>query len=233
MGQQVAEREGRILVVDDEPGITEMLRLIFTQMGFEVLCAPDGESGLATAFSSSPDLILLDVRLPKLDGFTVCQRICERQRTPIILLTACNDEAEKIYGLEIGADDYVTKPFSVSELVARVHSQLRRNKARRDEGLISLSESLLIDTQRFEVRKDGEQVTLTPREFQVLLYLARHRGQLISRERLLEAVWGYDYFGGVRVVDVTIRRLRAKIEEDPSHPHLIRTRRGVGYAIEA
>ncbi|MCR3920968.1 MAG: response regulator transcription factor [Firmicutes bacterium] len=221
----------KILVVDDEKPIAEILRYNLEQDGYEVAVAYDGEEALAQARKLHPDLILLDIMLPKKDGFAVCREIRRLSNVPIIMLTAKDTELDKVLGLELGADDYVTKPFSAREVVARVKALLRRVIALKEDALgeVLACQDLQVDTGRMEVMKDGHMVELTYREYLLLTYLMRHAGFVISREKLLEEVWGYDFYGDERTVDVTIRRLREKIELKPSEPSYILTKRGAGY----
>lgn len=236
--------QGKILVVDDEKPIADILKFNLEKEGYEVICAFDGEEAVRMAFEANPDLILLDLMLPVKDGMDVCREVRSRMSTPIIMLTAKDTEIDKVLGLELGADDYVTKPFGTRELLARVKAQLRRQRhlgARQEEageqapleaepqGLKLFN--LFIDIDMYEVYKNGQPVDLTHREFELLYYLARNSGKVMTREHLLQAVWGYEYFGDVRTVDVTIRRLREKIEDDPSKPEMILTRRGLGYMM--
>ncbi len=221
-----------ILVVDDEAPIVEILKFNLTKSGYRVLAAYDGEEGYRLATSEKPDLILLDVMLPKMDGFEVCKKIREKHSTPIIMLTARDEEVDKVLGLELGADDYITKPFSVRELLARVKANIRRTAAdmqTEGEGDVITFENLIIDPARYEVSKDGSVIDLTLREFELLKFLAQQPGKIFTREILLEKVWGYEYFGDVRTVDVTVRRLREKVEDNPAAPNFIITKRGVGY----
>ncbi|MBR0471023.1 MAG: response regulator transcription factor, partial [Clostridia bacterium] len=201
------------------------------------LSALDGLKGLEMALTENPDLILLDVMLPGLDGWEVCKKVREQSQVPIIMLTAREDEVDKVLGLELGADDYITKPYSMRELAARVKANLRRSaanvtaaqdKAPENQDTI-LSGDLSINVDRYEVSKNGEVIDITLREFELLKFLAQQPGKIFSREKLLENVWGYEYYGDVRTVDVTVRRLREKIEDDPSMPKYIITKRGVGY----
>jgi two-component system response regulator VicR len=221
---------GTILVVDDEKPIAEILRYHLIQEGYEVSLAFDGEDALKQAQSMQPDLILLDIMLPKKDGFEVCREIRLFSNVPIIMLTAKDTELDKVLGLELGADDYVTKPFSAREVLARVKANLRRTAQQQEMQTEILScQDLQVDTGRMEVRQAGQLVELTYREYLLLTYLMRHAGYVINRETLLEKVWGYDFYGDERTVDVTIRRLREKIEPKPSEPRYILTKRGVGY----
>lgn len=224
----------KILVVDDEKPIADILQFNLEKEGYEVVCAYDGEEAIDLAESEEPDLVLLDIMLPKKDGNEVCREIRKTQTMPIIMLTAKDSEIDKVLGLELGADDYVTKPFSNRELIARVKANLRRQQVPDDTVKTTkdiVIENLTIHPDAYAVSLDGEQVDLTHREYELLHYLARHMGQVMTREHLLETVWGYDYFGDVRTVDVTVRRLREKIEENPSNPTWIITRRGVGYYL--
>ncbi|MBS4021156.1 MAG: response regulator transcription factor [Dethiobacter sp.] len=222
----------KILVVDDEKPIAEILRYNLEQEGFSVVVAYDGEEALHQMRREQPDLVLLDIMMPKKDGFTVCREIRAISNVPIIMLTAKDTELDKVLGLELGADDYVTKPFSSREVVARVKAQLRRLAAgEKETGERLACQDLVVDTGRMEVYKGGAGIDLTYREYLLLVFLMRHAGYVIRREKLLEEVWGYDFYGDERTVDVTIRRLREKIEEDPSQPRYLKTKRGVGYFI--
>lgn len=223
---------GKILVVDDEKPIAEILRYNLEQEGFSVALAFDGNEAVLQTQTQRPDLVLLDIMLPKKDGFAVCREIRRISNVPIIMLTAKDTELDKVLGLELGADDYVTKPFSAREVVARVKAQLRRTQAQeRKAGDVLTCQELQVDTGRMEVTKKGESIDLTYREYLLLVYLMSHAGYVISREKLLEEVWGYDFYGDERTVDVTIRRLREKIEENPSQPRYLLTKRGAGYLI--
>lgn len=220
-----------ILVVEDEKPIVDILKFNLVKNGYKVIEAYDGDEGLKLAMSKEPDLILLDVMLPGLDGFGVCRRVREKSNVPIIMLTAREEEVDKVLGLELGADDYITKPFSIRELLARVKANLRRTGSE-DSAFgsdILRIDNLAIDSSRYEVVKNDEVIDLTLREFELVKFLAEQQGRIFSRETLLEKVWGYDYYGDVRTVDVTIRRLREKIEDDPANPSYIITKRGVGY----
>jgi len=223
----------KILIVDDEKNIVDILRFNLMKEGFSTIEANDGEKALQSALSENPDLILLDVMLPKMDGFTVCRKIRESMSVPIIMITAKEEEVDKVLGLELGADDYITKPFSTRELMARIKANLRRSSSSDDllkkQGTIIRYGDLEIDTERYEVKRNNEVIDLTLREFELVKFLALQNGQIFSRENLLEKVWGYEYYGDVRTVDVTVRRVREKIERDPSSPCYIMTKRGVGY----
>ncbi|MEW8977833.1 MAG: winged helix-turn-helix domain-containing protein [Symbiobacterium sp.] len=229
----------RILVVDDERPIAEILKFSFEREGFEVEMAFDGEEAVAKARAIPFQLVILDIMLPKLDGFSVCREIRSFSSVPILMLTAKEAEVDKVLGLELGADDYVTKPFSPRELIARVRAILRRtrqseavagHKGAADE--ILREGDITINLTSYEVRKGDRVLELTPREFELLRFLMSHPGQVFSREALLEEVWGYDYYGDVRTVDVTVARLREKLEENSARPEYIKTRRGVGYYFQ-
>ncbi|SFE63076.1 response regulator YycF [Alteribacillus iranensis] len=226
----------KILVVDDEQPIADILEFNLKKEGFQVDVAYDGSEALKRVEESVPDLVLLDIMLPQKDGMEVCREIRKNHDMPIIMLTAKDAEIDKVLGLELGADDYVTKPFSTRELIARVKANLRRLQAVPEENQSKQKQievgDLLIDPDAYLVSKRGEPVDLTHREFELIHYLARHIGQVMTREHLLQAVWGYDYFGDVRTVDVTVRRLREKVEDNPSYPTWIVTRRGVGYYLK-
>lgn len=225
----------KILVVDDETSISKIIAFNLKKEGYEVLIADDGESGLDLALTESPDLILLDIMMPKMDGYEVCRKVREKSDVPIIMLTARADEVDKVTGLETGADDYVTKPFGNRELMARVKAHLRRSssisssKDSDKEANVQEFGEISIDFDRYEVYKRGELINLTLREYELLKFLAEKQPQIFTREILLEKVWGYEYYGDVRAVDVTIRRLREKIEDDAGKPRFIMTKRGIGY----
>ena len=224
----------KILVVDDEASIVTMLAYNLKKEGYDVVTAEDGEVALEKFESEKPDLLLLDIMMPKMDGYEVCRKIREKSNVPIIMLTARADEVDKVVGLEMGADDYVTKPFGNRELIARVKANLRRSDIapvtnNEKDGNNQVYGDVNIDFDRYEVTKRGEVINLTLREFELLTFLATQTPTIFTRENLLEKVWGYEYFGDVRAVDVTIRRLREKIEDDPSKPKYIVTKRGVGY----
>ncbi len=219
-----------ILVVEDEQDIATIIDFNLKRSGFDTLMAYDGSTGLKLALENAPDLILLDVMLPGMDGFEICRRVREKSQVPIIMLTAREEESDKILGLELGADDYVTKPFSNRELIARIKANMRRFSAaevpqeKTDAGVgLSISEE---DTA---VYKDGKPIDLSVREFDILSYLAAEPGRVVSREELMEKVWGFEYYGDLRAVDVAIRRLREKIEDEPAQPKYIITKRGLGY----
>lgn len=228
----------KILIVDDEKNIVDIIAFNLKKEGYQVIKAADGEEGVKKAMEENPDLILLDIMMPKMDGYEACKKIREKKNTPIIMLTARAEELDKVLGLELGADDYVTKPFGVRELMARVKANLRKTALREEPAVEEKPAAegnfgrLDLNPDRYEVRKDGKIIDLTLREFELLKFLSAQKGQVFSRETLLEKVWGYEYFGDVRTVDVTIRRLREKIEDDPGKPAYILTKRGVGYYFD-
>lgn len=225
----------RILVVDDEINIVELIKFSLEQKGYEVITAYDGNEAKALINSEELDLVLLDLMLPGIDGFELCNYIRKTKRhkdLPVIMITARNHEKDKYDGFEYGADDYVTKPFSVKELVQRVRAVLRRSLGdKMDDSKINLY-NLTIDMENYTLLKDGEKVELTLKEFELLKVLIQNKGKVISRDMLLDKVWGYDYFGETRTVDVHIRHLRKKLEEDDKNPKIIETIRGVGYKID-
>jgi two-component system response regulator VicR len=223
----------KVLVIEDEKSISDIVKLNLQKEGYEVITAYDGEEGLNKALNLNPDLILLDVMLPKKDGFSVLRALRAVNKIPIIMLTAKEEEVDKVLGLEMGADDYITKPFGMRELLARVKVSLRRI-----EDTIELSHKLddvlisgevEIDFIKYEVRKRTDVIDFTKREFELIKFLALQANQVFSREQLLKDVWGYEYFGDIRTVDVTMRRMREKLEDDSSNPHYLMTKRGVGY----
>lgn len=218
----------RILLVDDEPLIIKGLKYTLEQDGYETESAFDGEEALSKFFASEFDLVLLDVMLPKMDGITVCQRIREHSNVPIIMLTAKGEDMDKILGLEYGADDYMTKPFNILEVKARIKTIMRRMNSVESHGIIKIHDMEINSTNRV-VTLRGKEVRLTAKEFDFLYMFATNRGRVFSREQMLETVWKYDYTGDARTVDVHIRRLREKIESDPAHPEYIYTKWGVGY----
>lgn len=222
----------KILIIEDEKHIVDILKYNLEKEGLLTITANDGEKGLDLALNSKPDLVLLDLMLPKIDGFTVCRKIREVSAVPIIMLTAKEEEVDKVLGLELGADDYMTKPFSQRELMARVKANLRRlnfNDLPPSQGSMITIGDIQIDADRYEIKRGGEVIELTLREFELVKFLAIHKGQIFSRENLLEKVWGYEYYGDVRTVDVTVRRVREKLERDPGNANYILTKRGVGY----
>jgi DNA-binding response OmpR family regulator len=235
------ERKESILVVEDDLTLLETLEYNLTAEGYEIHTAADGLTALEAARREQPDLIVLDLMLPTLDGFEVCRILRREMSVPILMLTARVDEVDRVVGLEMGADDYLTKPFSMRELVARVKALLRRVRLIREElaGEQARGEpdrlvfgDLEVDLDRRDVLVRGESVRLKPQEYELLVFLARHPGMALSRDLLLERVWGWDYVGGSRTVDVHVRWLREKIEEDPANPERIVTVRGVGYCFE-
>ena len=234
------QKKKRILIVEDERDIAEILKYNVEKQGYEAEVANDGEKGLALGLSGTFDLILLDVMLPKVDGFEICRRVRSRLETPIIMLTAREEENDKILGLDLGADDYMTKPFSLGELISRIKANIRRYSGEtvvrtvgaEDDGKIVLDE-LEIDTNAYSVKKNGEEISLSKQQYELLVFLARNRGKKYRQDALLEAVWGYDdYYGDVRTVDVTVARLRKQIEDNPSEPKFIKNKRGMGYYID-
>jgi two-component system, OmpR family, response regulator MtrA len=221
----------RILLVEDDPSIREVTGLGLTRAGFRVTSTGDGREGLQRARRDAFELVLLDVMLPSLDGFEVCREIRKNSTIPIIMLTARSEPTDVVVGLELGADDYVTKPFELSELVARVRAVLRRARSEREDPVIEVG-SLRIDPSGFSARRADKELSLTATEFRLLLELARHAGQVLTREQLLRRVWNYDYLGDSRLVDVAVQRLRAKLHDDAVSPRVITTVRGVGYRLE-
>lgn len=225
----------RILVVEDEPSIVTLLTYNLEQAGFQVLTAEDGNQGFHLALDEKPDFIILDIMLPGMDGIEICKKLRqEKVKTPILMLTARDDELDKVLGLEIGADDYMTKPFSPRELVARMKAIMRRinieNEA--DEDDVIVIGDLLINKSRHIVQLNGKLLELTPKEFELLLFFAKHRGKVLSRDQLLNGVWDFEYDGDTRIVDVHVSHLREKIEDDPKKPQYIKTIRGFGYKLE-
>ena len=221
----------RVLLVEDDASIREVAKLGLEQAGFRVTTAPDGREGLLHFRQSPFDLVVLDVMLPHLDGYEVCRQIRAESRVPIIMLSAKSDTVDVVVGLELGADDYVTKPFEMAELVARARAAIRRSSAEPEEPVIERGE-LEIDPGAFVARRSGTELNLTATEFKLLLELARRPGQVFTRELLLQQVWGYDYLGDSRLVDVAVQRLRAKVEADSKEPQMIKTVRGVGYRFD-
>jgi len=232
------DRMAIVLVVEDDPAILDTVAYSLGREGYEVLTASDGVAALRAVRDSEPDLILLDLMLPRMSGLDVCRLVRAESSTPILMLTALNTEAEKVAGLQLGADDYVTKPFSMRELMARVQAMLRRDRLSREAaepGILAGARleagDIVLDVVSHEVTRGGEQVALRPKEFDLLEYLMRHPNQVLSRERILDSVWGYTYTGETRTVDVHVRWLREKLEAEPSRPQHILTVRGVGYKI--
>lgn len=228
----------RILMVDDEQSIRELVRFNLEKAGFLVQCSEDGLKALQSILEDPPDLVVLDLMLPGMDGLEICRELRREEKTqmlPIIMLTARAEEIDRVVGLEIGADDYLTKPFSPRELVARVKSLLRRsrnNNSLEDKGLPIVRGSLKIYPERHEALLEEESLELTPKEFQLLTQLAGNPGKVFTREYLLETIWGYEFAGDTRTVDVHIRHLRKKLEKDPGQPELIETIRGIGYRFK-
>jgi DNA-binding response OmpR family regulator len=223
----------RVLVVEDEAIVAEVVERFLRREGYETLVVGDGQQALSALGNFIPDLIVLDLMLPELDGLEVCRQVRARAETPIIMLTARGDEADKVLGLGLGADDYVTKPFSPRELAARVQAVLRRVKSLPGNDAETLRfGSLRMNARTRVVEQEGVDLRLTAREFDLLLFLARHAGQVFSREHLMDAVWDYDFAGDAGTVTVHMRRLREKIEEDPSRPRFLKTVWGVGYKFE-
>ena len=230
----------KILIVDDEKPISDIIKFNMTREGYEVVTAFDGREALEVFEAEMPDIVILDWMLPEIDGLEVARNIRKTSNVPILMLSAKDSEFDKVIGLEIGADDYVTKPFSNRELQARVKALLRRSELSETQvdievpgGKEMVIGDLVILPDAFVAKEHGKELDLTHREFELLHHLANHLGRVMTRDHLLETVWGYDYFGDVRTVDVTIRRLREKIEDIPSRPEYILTRRGVGYYIKA
>lgn len=224
----------KVLVVDDDRRVLDLLATYLKKSGYQPITSTDGETGLMEYRRQRPDLVILDVMMPGMDGWAVCRQIRQESSTPVIMLTAKGEEVDKVLGLELGADDYVTKPFSPRELIARVKAVLRRAKSgnRMRENTRLEWPGLTIDPVSREVKVGGNPVKLAPKEFDLLLYMARHPGQVFTREQLYDSVWGYDYYGGVRTVDVHITRLRNKIEAEPRQPRYLITVWGVGYKFE-
>ena len=221
----------KILVVEDEKAIADILVFNLQREGYSTMVAYDGAEGLRAALKEAPDLILLDVMLPEMDGFAVLGHIREKQDTPIIMLTAREEETDKVLGLELGADDYITKPFSMRELMARVKANMRRTLSgeERAKPAVPSGGGLRISRDNGMVYKNGRALELSAREFDILCYLSASPGHVFSREELMEHVWGYEYYGDLRAVDVAIRRLREKVEDQPASPRYIMTKRGMGY----
>ena len=220
-----------VLVVDDEPTLVATLKYNLEREGYRVLTAGDGGAALETARSERPDLLILDLMLPVMDGIEVCRALRRDMKLPILMLTAKTDEVDKVIGLEIGADDYVTKPFGMRELLARVRALLRRSESASESEQIRTGD-LLIDLKRREIQRAGATLELKPKELELLIFFARNKGRAFTREQLLRDVWGYDFLGDSRTVDVHVRWLRQKIEAEPAKPLRLITVRGVGYRFE-
>jgi DNA-binding response OmpR family regulator len=222
----------KILLVDDEPTLVATVKYNLEREGYQVVTAGDGESGLSLARTERPDLVILDLMLPGLDGFEVCRILRREMTAPILMLTAKTDEVDKVVGLELGADDYVTKPFSMRELLARVRALLRRAETPPAEAEVLSAGDLQVDLARREALRRGQALVLKPKEFDLLVFLLRNRGRAFTREQLLDQVWGYDFAGDTRTVDVHVSWLRQKIEDEPAKPTRLITMRGVGYRFE-
>ncbi len=226
----------KILIVEDEKAIADIVAFNLVREGYETNVVYDGDEGLKQALSGEYELMLLDVMLPGIDGFEVCRRLREVSAMPVIMLTAREEETDKVFGLEIGADDYITKPFSMRELLARIRANLRRNATNPDivqtkSGADITIGELTVHFDAHEVRKNGEPLMLTAREYDIIAYMAARPDTVISREELMSKVWGYDYYGDLRTVDVAMRRLREKVETTPAEPEYIITRRNMGYLL--
>jgi DNA-binding response OmpR family regulator len=242
------QNQPTILVVDDEKTLRDMLDYNLRREGYRVLTASEGNEAIRLAHQERPDLIILDIMLPGMSGYDVCRAVRKESTVPILMLSAREDEIDKVLGLELGADDYLTKPFSLRELLARVHAMLRRSEMLRSQALpqpygtarqpgqsapnVLAIGDLTIDQSRRTVSRDGQAIDLKPKEFDLLAFLAAHPGHVFSRDALLDQVWGYDFVGGTRTVDVHIRWLRTKLEHDPANPELLRTVYGVGYKLD-
>ena len=227
----------KVLIVDDEKAIVDILDFNLRKEGYDTACAYDGPEGLRMAREENPDLMLLDVMLPGMDGFSVCRALrAEGSDLPIIMITAREEETDKVFGLENGADDYITKPFSMRELLARVKANMRRSAAaapaaESEPEDVLIIRALRIDLGRHTVSKDGQELDLTQREYELIRFLAQTPGKIVSRQELMSEVWQYEYFGDLRAVDVAVRRLREKLEDDPANPEYVLTKRGVGYYL--
>ena len=227
----------KVLIVDDEKAIVDILEFNLRKEGYETLCAYDGPEGARMAREENPDLMLLDVMLPGMDGFEVCRALrSEGSDLPIIMITAREEETDKVFGLENGADDYITKPFSMRELLARVKANMRRTAsaapaAETEPENVLVIRALRIDLSRHTVSKNGAELDLTQREYELIRFLAQTPGKIVSRQELMSEVWQYEYFGDLRAVDVAVRRLREKLEDDPANPDYVLTKRGVGYYL--
>jgi DNA-binding response OmpR family regulator len=222
----------KILVVDDEPTLVATVRYNLEREGYQVVTAADGESGLSLARAERPDLIVLDLMLPGLDGLEVCRILRREMTAPILMLTAKTDEVDKVVGLELGADDYVTKPFSMRELLARVRALLRRAETPPAEAKVLIAGDLQVDLGKRAASRQGQPLSLKPKELELLVFFLRNRGRAFTREQLLNQIWGYDFVGDTRTVDVHVSWLRQKIEDEPAKPTRLITIRGVGYRFE-
>ena len=217
-----------VLVADDEKSIADIIAYNLKKENYEPVCAYDGQEAFDLFKAKNPDLLIVDVMMPKINGFDLCKRIRELSDVPIIMLTARIEEIDKVFGLENGADDYVTKPFGINELMARVKANLRRIDNSIESDIVSYGK-IRIDFNRYQVFNNGKMIILTPKEFDLLKFLAMNANKVFTREELLKKVWAYEYYGDMRTVDVTIRRLRLKLEENPESPQIVATKRGVGY----
>jgi two-component system response regulator MtrA len=229
MAQSVTEPSAHVLIVDDDSNLAEMMGIALTQAGFSITVCGDGPSALEAFARVNPDLVLLDLMLPGIDGIEVCRRIREVSGTPIVMITAKNDDADVVTGLEMGADDYIVKPCATNILIARVRARLRPTPASLMADATYAVEDITIDTMAHRVMRDGRDISLTPLEFTLLVTLASQPHRVLSREELLEQVWGYQYKADTRLVNVHVQRLRSKVEHDPDDPRIVRTVRGVGY----
>ncbi|MCL6643454.1 MAG: response regulator transcription factor [Dehalococcoidia bacterium] len=230
-----SERHTKVLVVEDEESLLFTLAHNLKREGYQVLTAARGDDGLRLAREKQPDLIVLDVMLPGIDGIQVCRMLRRDSDVPIIMLTALGGEGDRVAGLDTGADDYMAKPFGMRELMARVRALLRRSGPRAQPDLgpsVIVSGDLALDRERREVMRNGRVLRMKPKEFELLLFFAQHPGKVFTREQILDEVWGYDFYGGPRTVDVHVRWLRQKIEDDPANPARLRTIRGSGYLFE-
>lgn len=221
-----------ILIIEDEKGIVDLISFNLKREGYEIVEAYDGKTGLDMALSGKADLVLLDVMLPVMDGFEVLRRIRERSALPVIMVTAREEERDKILGLDTGADDYITKPFSVKELAARVKANIRRTTVFKASGAGASYGPFTVDLSLQSISKDGRPLELTQREYDIICYFLKSPSRVVSREELMEKVWGYDYYGDLRAVDVAMRRLREKLEDDPAEPKYLMTKRGAGYYLQ-
>ncbi len=226
--------QGKILVVDDEPSMVDIIRFNLEREGFTVVCGYNGREALEKFETEAPDLLLLDVMMPVLDGLEVCRKIRETSNVPVLMLTARAEELDKVVGLEFGADDYITKPFSMRELMARVRTNLRRSAAYAAAAEATRSRELsfgplMLEPERVRLTKNGQEINTTTREWELIRFLMENPGVIFSRETLLEKVWSYEQYCDPRTVDVTVRRLREKIEDNPAEPRFILTKRGIGY----
>ncbi len=228
----IESMSSKILIVEDDPTLVDTITFNLKREGYHVLSERDGRNGLRVAQTQSPDLLILDLMLPEMDGLEVCRQLRRSSNVPILMLTARDSETDRVVGLEIGADDYVTKPFSMRELIARVKAMLRRREALAPAPHAKPFGVFILDEARHEIKKLGQPLALTPIEYDLLSFLLHNKGITFSRDTLLEKVWGYDYTGDTRTVDVHVRGLREKIEDEPSQPQLLVTVRGVGYRLD-